>query len=172
MYLEPETTIFFMDVWWNNHFSWKDLESSHWNNHLKVDVSGSRYPCGIVWNVWIWFGFTSGDGLLLRVRMRPKNTIGHSQRSKKVRINSAYVEPKPWIAWSSRFAPVACQCAVYLSISVFFTFLLQQTDFEMILPQLPHPQDMIKGKLVGAGFIRKKWPCYLLPSQRPCRTRR
>jgi len=46
--------------------------------------------------------------------------------------------------------------AVYLSISVFFTFLLQQTDFEMILPQLPHPQDMIKGKLVGAGFIRKK----------------
>ena len=31
-----------MDVWWNNHFSCKDLESSNWNNHFKVDVSGSR----------------------------------------------------------------------------------------------------------------------------------
>ena len=34
---------FLMDVWWNNHFSCKDLESSNWNNHFKVDVSGSRY---------------------------------------------------------------------------------------------------------------------------------
>ena len=23
----------FMDVWWNNHFLYKDLESSNWNNH-------------------------------------------------------------------------------------------------------------------------------------------
>ena len=29
--------------WWNNHFLYKDLESSNWNNHFKVDVSGSRY---------------------------------------------------------------------------------------------------------------------------------
>ena len=25
---------FLMDVWWNNHFLCKDLESSNWNNHL------------------------------------------------------------------------------------------------------------------------------------------
>ena len=25
---------FLMDVWWNNHFPSKDLESSNWNNHL------------------------------------------------------------------------------------------------------------------------------------------
>ena len=33
---------FFMDVWWNNHFPSKGLESSNWNNHFKVDVSGTR----------------------------------------------------------------------------------------------------------------------------------
>ena len=146
-----ETTIFHVKIW--NHPS--ETTILKW----MFQVPGN-YPCGIVWNVWIWFGFISGDGLLLRVRMRPKNTIGHSQRSKKVRINSAKVEPKPWIAWKSRFAPVACQSHCSLSFNFILSFLLQQTDFEMILPQLPHPQDMIKGKLVGAGFIRKKWPCY------------
>ena len=25
---------FLMDVWWNNHFPSKGLESSNWNNHL------------------------------------------------------------------------------------------------------------------------------------------
>ena len=25
---------FLLDVWWNNHFSCNDLESSNWNNHL------------------------------------------------------------------------------------------------------------------------------------------
>ena len=33
---------FFMDVWLNNHFPSKGLESSNWNNHFKVDVSGTR----------------------------------------------------------------------------------------------------------------------------------
>ena len=32
-----------MDVWWNNHFLSKGLESSNWNNHFKVDVSGTRH---------------------------------------------------------------------------------------------------------------------------------
>ena len=33
---------FLMDVWWNNHFPSKGLESSNGNNHFKVDVSGTR----------------------------------------------------------------------------------------------------------------------------------
>ena len=33
---------FLMDVWWNNHFPSKGLKSSNWNNHLKVDVLGTR----------------------------------------------------------------------------------------------------------------------------------
>ncbi len=32
-----------MDVWWNNHFLNKDLESSNWNNHSLAAVLGSRY---------------------------------------------------------------------------------------------------------------------------------
>ena len=34
---------FFLDVWWNNHFLSKGLESSNWNKHFKGDVSGTRY---------------------------------------------------------------------------------------------------------------------------------
>ena len=44
IYLELHFQPFFSGwKWWNNNFSCKDLESSNWNNHLKVDVSGSRY---------------------------------------------------------------------------------------------------------------------------------
>ena len=32
-----------MDVWWNNHFSCNDLESSNWNNHNKLVVWSSRH---------------------------------------------------------------------------------------------------------------------------------
>ena len=41
-----------MDVWLNNHFSCKDLESSYWNNHLHMDVSASReknHPWSLTW---------------------------------------------------------------------------------------------------------------------------
>ncbi len=30
----PKQAVFVMDVWWKNHFLYKDLESSNWNNHL------------------------------------------------------------------------------------------------------------------------------------------
>ena len=43
---ELQTTIFFMDVWWNNHFSCKELESSNWNNKFKGDVTCSGYIFG------------------------------------------------------------------------------------------------------------------------------
>lgn len=33
---------FLMDVWLNNHFPCKDLESSNGNNHFKADVSGPK----------------------------------------------------------------------------------------------------------------------------------
>ena len=38
MYRNPKqegiSNQFEMDVWWNNNFLYKDLESSNWNNHL------------------------------------------------------------------------------------------------------------------------------------------
>ena len=35
IYLEPRYNQFKVDVWWNNDFPCKDLESSNWNNHKK-----------------------------------------------------------------------------------------------------------------------------------------
>ena len=43
IYLELQTTTFLMDVWLNNYFPCKDLESSNWNSHFQMVVSGSRY---------------------------------------------------------------------------------------------------------------------------------
>ena len=37
-----KTTGFLMDAWWTSYFSCQDLESSHWNTHSSMDVSGSR----------------------------------------------------------------------------------------------------------------------------------
>ena len=34
---------FLMDVWLNNHFPCKDVESSNWNNHKELVVWSSRY---------------------------------------------------------------------------------------------------------------------------------
>ena len=41
----PISNQFKVDVWWNNHFPCKDLESSNWNNHLKNGCLG--YQAGI-----------------------------------------------------------------------------------------------------------------------------
>ena len=59
---------FLVDVWWNNHFLWNDLESSSWNNHKKLVVWSSRQKSSGVcfglsssiviclnwWNIGLW----------------------------------------------------------------------------------------------------------------------
>ena len=44
MTLSPGTlnNQFLMDVWLNNHFPCKDVESSNWNNHKELVVWSSR----------------------------------------------------------------------------------------------------------------------------------
>ena len=36
---------FLLDVWLNNYFPCKDLESSNWNNHLSIDQSLFQFGC-------------------------------------------------------------------------------------------------------------------------------
>ena len=48
---------FFMDVWWNNHFLCRDLESSNWNNHKKLVVWSSRCVPFVVQTYNIIAGF-------------------------------------------------------------------------------------------------------------------
>ena len=50
--LVPQTTIFFMDVWWNNHFLCNDLEASNWNNRKKYWLFG--VPGGS-YGKYFWF---------------------------------------------------------------------------------------------------------------------
>ena len=51
----PETpkNQFKLDVWWNNHFLWKGLKSSNWNNHLYMVVWGFQVlHSPFRWNMW------------------------------------------------------------------------------------------------------------------------
>ncbi len=61
-----------MDVWWNNHFLCKDLESSNWNNHFKVDVSGSRLQVNTIFMVRMLLLMVSSNEC--PANMREKNS--------------------------------------------------------------------------------------------------
>ena len=54
-----------MDVWWNNHFLYQDLESSNWNSHLQTDVSGFRGNFWILQFLFLGMFFLRYDSYFL-----------------------------------------------------------------------------------------------------------
>ena len=119
-------------------FTWGSAQKEHCNGEKIMNKKMSTLAIEYVftwhlmesWNMWIRCGSASGDGLLLRVRMRPNHGLPGVLGMLLLHVN-----------------PIA----VYLSLSLSKCILSCRRQILQwsYLRMLPHPQGMLKGNHAG-----------------------